>query len=86
MIPWDFAARNEAFLRLVWSRTAVKRQRPRRLLRATLTCAPGFVRHILEAGFCEHANRISARYGMAKIQELPSGHVLYALSGTEGSR
>lgn len=86
MLPFEFATRNEAFLRLVWSRAAVKRQRPRRLIEAHLTCAPGFVRHILEAGFCEHSHRISARYGMAKIQELPSGHVLYALSGTEGSR
>lgn len=84
MIPFEFATRNEAFMRLVWSRKAVKRERPRRLLRAILTAAPGFFRHVIEAGYCCESHRVSARYGMAKEQQLSTGHV-WALAGVVGS-
>ncbi len=84
MIPFDFATRNEAFLRLVWTRAAVQRKRPRRLVRAILTAAPGFFRHIIEVGYCHESHCISPRYGMAREQQVSTGHV-WALAGTEGS-
>lgn len=78
----SFATKNSPFFSVVWSRKAVKRNRPQRPVRAYLTGTPGFMQHILRA-VC--GGEGSARYGMVKLQELPSGHVLYALSGTKGS-
>lgn len=77
------ATKNSPFFQVIWSRKAVKRQRPQHPLRAYLKGAPGFMRHIVEC--LRGSNESMARYGMGKEQQLSTGHV-YALRGTAGSR
>lgn len=80
-VPIDFATRNEgAFLSVVRNRRGYAK-------RCIIRCLPGFMRHVV-ASYCtatDEEKPIPARYGMARRQELPSGHVLYALAGTIGS-
>lgn len=80
-VPIDFATRNEgAFLEVVRNRRGYVK-------RCIVKCLPGFMRHVV-ASYCtanDGEKPISGRYGMARLQELPSGHVLYAFSGTIGS-
>lgn len=89
LIPVEFALHNEAFLRLVRTRQRppTKHFRPGRIkhvrvIEAHVICLPGFLQHLIRS--YQGQPRIE-RYGMSKLQELPSGHVLYTLAGTIGS-
>lgn len=61
---------------------AVVYNRRKHPTRAMITGAPGFMRHLLED---MRGVRMSPRYGMARVQELSTGHV-WALAGTAGSK
>lgn len=76
------AIKDSPFFRVVWSRKAVKRQRPQHPIRAYLVGAPGFMQHIVDAIL---KTPISPRYGMARQQQLSTGHI-WALAGTHGSK
>lgn len=90
LIPVEFALRNESFLRLVRTRQRPPtkhfrkgRMKPVRIIEAHVVCLPGFLQHLV---LSFSAKPCAPRYGMSMVQELPSGHVLYALAGTEGCR
>lgn len=89
LIPVEFALRNESFLRLVRTRQRPPtkhfrkgRNKPVRIIEAHVLCLPGFLQHLVSS---YTADPCHVRYGMSLKQELPSGHVLYALAGTAGS-
>lgn len=89
LIPVEFALRNESFLRLIRTRQRPPtkhfrkgRTKPVRVIEAHVLCLPGFLQHLVSSFT---STPCPTRYGMSMIQELPSGHVLYALAGTIGS-
>lgn len=78
-------------MRLEYGQQGRKRkhkEREKRLKSATVVCLPGFMRHLVECGYLSPDGEgffpVTARYGMARQQELSSG-VVWALSGTRGS-
>lgn len=76
------AIKDSPFFSVVWSRKAVNRNRPQHPVRAYLTCDPGFLKHVVEALCGGHR---SSRYGIARQQQLATGHV-WTLAGTHGSK
>ncbi len=77
MIDARLAEANTGMLDLVYTRAAVKRMRPRKLLRAMLRMAPGFFRHVIDES-------LPANIGVSFRQQTSTGHV-WALHGVRGS-